>query len=171
MEAIARQLFGGDIAADVAGLDGFDQQIADKVADLLLGPHDLLVSMQERCEVGVVVAVGTMCDERVRLEHRLQPFAGEGRPIPNFGEVVQMTCDLAVVPRSQNGFCIREVLVQGGPPDAGLLRDPRHRYGAQPVLSDQRGLLSGLLGAAAAAMLLAAAVITVQGHVPLPSVG
>jgi len=58
---------------------------------------------------------------------------------------------------------------------AGQLREARGSCLFSPEqmeeAGDVTGLLSGLLGAAAAAVLLAAAVITAQGHVLPPSVG
>src|SRR3990172_2437620 len=58
VEAVARELVGRDIVADAPCLCRFGQQVSDHVAELLLRSGDLLVSMQERREFGVVVPVG-----------------------------------------------------------------------------------------------------------------
>ena len=76
MEAVARELVRRDIVPDVAGLRALGQQVSDQVAELLLRPGDVLASMQERREFGVVVLVGLVGDERVGLEHGFEPLAG-----------------------------------------------------------------------------------------------
>src|SRR5215218_8170566 len=58
VEAVARKLLRRHIVPDVAGLCASGQQVSDEVAELLLRSGDLLVSMQERREFGVVVPVG-----------------------------------------------------------------------------------------------------------------
>ena len=69
VEAVARKLLRRDIITDLTGLRGLDQQVSDQVAELLLRPGDVLTSMQERCEFGVVVPVGLVGEESVSLEH------------------------------------------------------------------------------------------------------
>lgn len=48
LEAEARQLLRSDIVADVAGLSAPIQEVSDEVAEVLLRPADVLISMQER---------------------------------------------------------------------------------------------------------------------------
>jgi hypothetical protein len=43
------------------------------------------------------------------------------------GEFVQVPGDLPLVPGDHDRFNVREVLVEGGAPDPGLLGDLRHR--------------------------------------------
>jgi hypothetical protein len=64
-------------------------------------------------------AVVLVLDERVGLEHRLEALGGVARPVGELGEMFKVTGDLAFVPRDQDGLDVREVLVQGRPPDAG----------------------------------------------------
>jgi hypothetical protein len=56
VEAVARKLVGRDIIPEVAGLGARDQQVSDHAAELLLRPRNLLVSMEECRQLGVVVA-------------------------------------------------------------------------------------------------------------------
>ena len=67
MEAVARKFVRHDIIPDVAGHSALGQHISDHVAQMLLRPGDLLVSVQERREFGVVVPAG--------LERRAEPAA------------------------------------------------------------------------------------------------
>ena len=53
MEAEARELVRHDIVSNTAGRRGLGQQVPDHAAELLLGPGDLIVTMQERRELAV----------------------------------------------------------------------------------------------------------------------
>jgi len=75
VEAVAGQLVRRDVVAKVAGLRTLGQQVSDHVAELMVRPGDLLVSVQKRRDVGVVVPARLMEDERVCLEHGLQSLA------------------------------------------------------------------------------------------------
>ncbi len=55
------------------------QQVSDHVAQLLLLSGDLLVSMEEGHEFGVVVPVGLVGDEREGLEHSFESLASVAR--------------------------------------------------------------------------------------------
>lgn len=128
MEAVACELVRRYIIPDIAGLRGLDQQASDHVVHLVLCSGDLLVSMQERREVGVVVPAGLAGDEGVGLEHRLESLARIASLVPDFGEILEVTGDLTIVPGAQDRFDVWEVLVQRRTPDARLLGDPRHRH-------------------------------------------
>ena len=47
IEAIPCKLVGRDIVPDIAGLCSLGQQVSNQVVTLLLGPDDVLASMQE----------------------------------------------------------------------------------------------------------------------------
>ncbi len=57
VEAVARELVRRNVISDVTGLCALDQQISNEVAEVLLGPADVLFSMQERPEFGGVALV------------------------------------------------------------------------------------------------------------------
>ncbi len=61
MEAIAGQLVGRDVCTEIASLGTFHQKVADKVAHLLSGAGDLLVSVQ---------AIAVVLLNQLRLDHR-----------------------------------------------------------------------------------------------------
>lgn len=67
VEAVAAELGGCDVDTDVAGLRGFAQQVSDELSEVVLGPGNVVTSMQECGELGAVVVVG---DEGVGLRVR-----------------------------------------------------------------------------------------------------
>jgi len=79
VEAIARELVRRNIIAEGAGFRGLGQQVSDHVAQLLLRSGDLLVSMEEGHEFGVVAPVGLVGDERDGLEHSFESLASVAR--------------------------------------------------------------------------------------------
>ncbi len=66
----------------------------------------------------------------VRLENCPKPIPWTASAVPDLGEAVEMSFDLAFVPREQDRLDITlditEVLVQRGAPNAGVGRDLRH---------------------------------------------
>jgi hypothetical protein len=77
------------------------------LAELLLRSADLLVSMEERRELGVVVAVGFLRDECVGLQNGSESVAGIAFcSVTDLGEVSEVPGDLTLVPGEQNGFDI-----------------------------------------------------------------
>jgi len=98
------------------------------VAELLLRSSDLLVSMQERGEFGVVVSVGLVGDEGVALEHSLESLASMASLVSDPSEMFEMAIDLTLMPGEQDRFDVGEVLVERRASDAGLLGDLRHRH-------------------------------------------
>ena len=138
VEAVARKLLRRNIIPDLTGLRGLDQQVSNQVAELLLRPGDVLTSMQERCEFGVVVPVGLAREEGVGFQHSFEPLASAASLVLDFGEMFEVASDLTFVPGEQDRFDIREVLVERRTSDAGFFSDLRHRHRPQPVLSHQR---------------------------------
>jgi hypothetical protein len=110
VEAVARELVRRDIVPDVAGLCGLAQQVSDHVAELLLRPGDVLVSMQERRECGAVV-LAVMGDEGIGLQYSFEPLTSAASPVPDFGEMFEVAGDMAFVPGEQDRFDVWEVLV------------------------------------------------------------
>ncbi len=137
VEAVARKFVRRDIIPEPAGLGDLGQQVSDQVDELLLRSGDVLTSMQECREFGAVV-LAVVADERVRLEHRFEPLASVARLVAEFGEMVEVTGDVTLVPGEQDRFDICEVLVQRRASDAGVLGDLRHLHRRQSVLGGQR---------------------------------
>ena len=138
VEAVARQFVRRDIVPKVTAFCALGEQVSDHVAELLLCPGDLLVSMQECGELGVVVRVGFVRDERVCLEHGFESLGGAPSLVSDFREIFEMAGDLTFVPGKQDCFDAWEVLVERRASDARLRGDLGHRYGSQPVLGHQR---------------------------------
>jgi hypothetical protein len=69
VQAVGRQLFGGNIISDVASHDPIGDELADHLAKVALGARDLLVPVEKRRELGVVLPVRLLDDQCVRLEH------------------------------------------------------------------------------------------------------
>ncbi len=69
VNAVGRELVGRDVIPHVAGRHGLDEQLSDHCVNLVLGSGDVFVSMEERCELGVVVPAGSAGEERIGLEH------------------------------------------------------------------------------------------------------
>jgi hypothetical protein len=104
VEAVARKLLGRHIIPEVAGLCALGQQISDHVLELLLRSGDLLVSMQECGEFGVVVPVGLVGNEGVGLEHSFESLASVASLVSDFGEIFEVAGDLTFVPGAQDRF-------------------------------------------------------------------
>ena len=115
MQAVAGQLFGRHIIADLATGSALGQQVPDEVAELLVGSGHVGASMQQPRQVAAVMLVH---DQRVGLQDRLEPLAGVTGVVPDLGELGEVLGDLAFVPGEQDRFHIREVLVRRGPADA-----------------------------------------------------
>ena len=136
VETIACQLVGRNIVPEVAGLRTPDHQLTDEVPEMFPHPDDVLASMYESREFGVV---GSPVDhERVRLEHRFEPLVSSASPVPDLGEVLEMAGDETFVPGQQDRLDVRKVFVQRRTPDASLSGNPRHRHRRNPMLGHQR---------------------------------
>ncbi len=93
MEAVARKLVRRDILPELAGFRDLGQQASHQVDELLLRLGDVLTSMQERHEFGAVV-LAVVGDQRVRLEHRFEPFASVAWSVSEFGEMFEVAGDV-----------------------------------------------------------------------------
>jgi hypothetical protein len=72
VQAVAGEFVRCDIGAEHAGLGAFGEYTLDQVVELLLRVGDLLVTVQEPYELGVVVAAGLVDDQGVRRQHGFQ---------------------------------------------------------------------------------------------------
>jgi hypothetical protein len=57
VKAIRRELVDGYVVSDVAGLRGVAEERADHVTESVFGVRDVLVTVEQSGELGVVVAV------------------------------------------------------------------------------------------------------------------
>ena len=86
----------------------------------------------------------------VRLENCPKPIPWTVSAVPDLGEAVEMSFDLAFVPREQDRLDITEVLVQRGAPNAGVGRDLRHAAAISAACKTLSGTACGRrLGATA----------------------
>jgi hypothetical protein len=133
--AVVGELVRGDVVSDATGPGGVGQQVSDHVVNVPLRVGDVLVSVKECPEVGVV-AGGSMTsgpfvvDEGVGLQYGLEPPVSIAGLVPGVGELFEVGGDLAVVPGKvvpgkQDGLDVGEVLVQRRPADAGDRQVPR----------------------------------------------
>ena len=137
VEAVARELLRRDIVADVAGVRSLRQQFADKVQELLLRAGNMLALMEERHQLGPVMAA-VVSDECVGVEHRFEPLPGVAASGPDLRQLLEVADDMALVPGGQDRFDVRKIFVQGGAADPGPFSDLRHRDRRQPLLRHQR---------------------------------
>lgn len=119
VQAVAPQLLGHDIVADISALGALGQQIAYEVAEVLLRSGDVLTPMHERRDLSAVML---MLNERARLES----LAGVAGLVAELGELFEVPGAPTFVPRDQDRFDVRGVLVQRRASHAGLLGDLRH---------------------------------------------
>jgi len=149
VQAVDRELAGGDIIADVRGLRGFADEVTHKGVQVLLCTGDVLAPVHQRREFGVLgVLLG---DVRIGVEDGFELFTRGACLVADEDQVFEVRGHVAFVPRGQDRLDVREVLVQRRPADAGLFRDLRHRHRRQSVLGHQRrgGLQSRLADRAA----------------------
>ena len=137
MEAIRHEFVWGDVVADVAGRRCVRDEVSDHVPEVMLRSGDLLVAVQQGCQLPVVVAMRFVDDQRVCLEHGLEALGGAAGLIASGGELREVAAHLSFMPRGEDRLDIREVLVQGRPSDPCELGDLGHRYGPQAVPGDQ----------------------------------
>ena len=136
MQAVAGQLAGLGVVAQLASPHALSDEVADEIQQLLLGPGDVLAAVHHRGQFGAMgPVVGYL---RVGGEHGLEPPGGGACGlVPDLGEVFEVAGDVALVPGGQDRLDVGEVLVQGRAAYARLGGDPRHRDRRQPVLGDQ----------------------------------
>lgn len=139
MEAECGQLVGGHVVAGDAGLQSLGEQCTEEVSDVLPGMADVLAPVQERGKGAAMCVVRVVY---VRQENGLQPGEHVAGPVAGGDELLEVRDDLLFVPSDQDGIDVGEVLVQRRAPDAGLLRETRHRDRRQAQLGGQcRGRL------------------------------
>src|SRR5918998_6883802 len=97
-----------------------------------------MVAVQQRTQLRVTVASRTMRDQRERAQDGGQATERVAGGCARLREFLEVLADLAFVPCPKNGLDVGEVLVEGGSPDAGLLRYLRHRDGSESLLGDER---------------------------------
>ena len=157
-ETVIRKFGGGDVVADVAGPCGVGDEIADHCGEFPVRPGHVATSVEERGEGGILKVslvmlrtVMLMIDEGVGLEHRLEAASRIPGLVTSFGEVFEMSGDLALMPRQEYRFDVGKVLVQRGPADSRFLGDPGHGYGQQAVPRHElgRGVENGIADLAA----------------------
>src|SRR5262245_52618784 len=134
-EAVARKLVGWDIVPDLTRLRGCCQQIADEIAKALMRVVEVLTTVDHRSNLGVVGSLEG--HERVSLDDRFEPIARVADTVADCGETGEVVADLTLLPLSEDGLDVREVLVQRSPAYAGLLGDLRHRHRRQPMLANE----------------------------------
>ena len=100
MQAVARELVGRNVAPQIAGLCGLGQQVSDQVADLVLRFDDMLASMHECREFGLVGSL--VGHARVCLEHRFELLANVASSIADLGEMLEVAGDPAFVPGEED---------------------------------------------------------------------
>ena len=64
-----------------------------------------------------------VCNIRVSLEHSFESLTSVAHSVPDRDEMFEVAGHLTFVPREQDRFDVREVLVQRRTSDAGLLGD------------------------------------------------
>ena len=74
-----------------------------------------------------------LVDVGIGLQDSLKPLAGVGSLVAHFGQMEQVSANLALVPGSEDRLHIRKVFVQRRPADTGLLGDLRHRHRRRPL--------------------------------------
>jgi hypothetical protein len=107
VEAVAGEFVRRDVVAEVAGLCALGEQVPDEVSEVLLGPGDVLASMQDCHELGAVVPELPWCivpNERVGLQDRVEPLAGVAGSVAKFGQPFKVAADLTLVPCGQDRF-------------------------------------------------------------------
>lgn len=127
VQAVAGELVGGHVVTHGATFGGGGDEVSHHVVQLPLSAGDALAAVEERGELAVRVAVGIVDDEGVGLEDGFEAGLSIGGSVARPPELVQVVTDLTVVPGEKDRLDVREVLVERGASDAGVLGDPRHR--------------------------------------------
>ena len=99
MEAVARELVGWHVVANLAGRCGIGDQAFNQVAQVVLGAGDVGAAMEDGRELGAVMLV---LDERVGLQHSVESLGGTAGPISDSEEMLEVGAHLAFVPRQQD---------------------------------------------------------------------
>src|SRR6266702_4955620 len=102
---------------------------------MLLGLGDVLLTMEEHPELSGMALV---LNERVCRENRIQALRGSARPVSEGPQILEVPGDVTVMPRDEDRFNVRKVVVESCPSDARFFGDLGHRHGPQPMLCHQR---------------------------------
>ena len=102
MEAVARELVGGDIIAELAGICALGDEVADHAMELSLRLDKLVTPVHGCREFCVMVAVGLLREERIGLEHCFEAPANIAYPVSYFREIFEVGRDLPLVPCEQD---------------------------------------------------------------------
>jgi len=111
VQAELSQLVCVDIAADPAGLHCFGEQLTDEMEQLALRMLHVVSAVQLGGQRGVPGVTG---QQGVGLQDGPQSVLRLGM-VPDLGQMREVLGDLTLVPGEQDGFDVREVLVQGRP--------------------------------------------------------
>lgn len=114
MEAVVHELIRRDIAPDIAALLSLGHEVSDHATELLIRQRDLPASMHECRQFGVVVPTGLMGDESIGLEHCFESLSGVAGLVSDFGEIVEVGCDLTFMPGVKDRLDAWEVFVHAG---------------------------------------------------------
>ena len=106
MEAVARELVGGDIIAELASICALGDEVADHAMELSLRLDKLVTPVDGCREFCVVVAVGLLRKERIGLEHGFEAPANIAYPVSYFSEIFEVGRDLPLLPGEQDRFDI-----------------------------------------------------------------
>jgi hypothetical protein len=94
VEAVAGELVGCHVVAQVTGLGGLVEQIFDEVAQSLLRALDMFAAVEQRGEFAAVVPRRVALNLRVGLQDGFQTYDGRVGWIGDGGEPVEMRGDL-----------------------------------------------------------------------------
>ena len=106
MEAVACELVGGDIIAELAGICALGDEVADHAMELSLRLDKLVTPVHECREFSVMVAMGLLREERIGLEHCFEALVNIAYPVSYFSEICEVGRDLPSVPCEQDRFDI-----------------------------------------------------------------
>jgi hypothetical protein len=122
MEAKGRQLVDRHVGSNSTDGHGLDQQSSHDAEQLVLWSGDVFTLMDERAEFWAML-VPLERDQRIRVEHSFESRSRFARSVSQPRQMLQVLGDVPFVPGEQDWLDAREVLVEGGAADAGLLGD------------------------------------------------
>src|ERR1700689_5420417 len=136
MHAVARKLGGGHIVPEQPARGALFEQGLEHPKESLVGSGRVLTASEQRDEL---LSVMLEREQRVGLQHELEPLAGIARAPACRLERCEMTRDLLLVPRNEDGLDVVEIFVDGGAPYTRPLGNLRHRHLRRATLGRKRG--------------------------------
>jgi len=138
VDAVAGEFVWGNVVTDISGDGSFLHQVFDHVVESALSLGDLLVVVEEHrklssVDLAVTVFSALALDVGIGGEHCFQTFDRGSRPVADFVQLSEMVADLSLMPGGEDAFDIREVLVESGAADPGLLGYLGHGHGPQAL--------------------------------------